>query len=162
MPIDLRWDNLRVLLVNCATTMRPLLSAVLIMLVLPGVAGAEIYRWVDAQGRVHFGERPLEGAQRLEVQPQIVERDDQVRQREANLQRLVEVRSQERALDWERLARDRERQEAVCQDLRTQLARFDQRVFWYQVDGQGRQIEVPRAQVEARRAEIQNLVQERC
>ena len=29
-----------------------------IVLLIPGLASAEIYRWTDAQGRVHFGERP--------------------------------------------------------------------------------------------------------
>lgn len=142
--------------------MRLLLVFLLSFSTLPGQAAAEVYRWVDAQGRVHFGERAVEGAQRLDLRPQVVERDDEVRQREANLQRLVEVRSQERALDRERLAQDRQKQQAWCQDLRQQLARFDRRTYWYDVDEQGRQTEVPRAQVEARQAELQTLYQERC
>jgi len=129
---------------------------------LPGVATAEIYRWVDAQGRVHFGERPVEGAQRLDVRPQVVERDDEVRQREANARRLVEVRTAERALDRERLARARENQQSVCQGLRQQLAQFDRRTFWYELDSAGKQVEVPRARIEARKSELQNLYQERC
>lgn len=142
--------------------MRHALVMLAMLCLLPGPAVAEIYRWVDAQGRVHFGERPAEGAERLEVRPQVIERDDQVRQREANAQRLFEVRAAERALDRERLARDRERQQSVCNGLRQQLAQFDRRIFWYEVDGAGRQVEVPRARTEARKAELQTLYQERC
>ena len=35
--------------------MKPLL---ILMLLLPSLAFAEIYKWVDAQGRVHFGDAP--------------------------------------------------------------------------------------------------------
>jgi len=34
---------------------------------LPGLAAAGVYRWVDGQGRVHFGDQPVAGAQALEV-----------------------------------------------------------------------------------------------
>ena len=30
----------------------------------------EVYRWVDDQGQVHFSDRPMEGAERVEVRPQ--------------------------------------------------------------------------------------------
>jgi hypothetical protein len=142
--------------------MRHFAAAILIATMLPAQVSGQIYRHVDEQGRVHFGERPREGAQRVEVRPQIIERDEAVRQREANVQRLIDVRADERALDRERLARDRENQQAVCQDLRQQLAQFDQRTFWYEVDEQGRRSEVPRARVEARKAELQTRYQERC
>ncbi|HDZ57315.1 MAG TPA: DUF4124 domain-containing protein [Pseudomonas xinjiangensis] len=123
---------------------------------------AEIYRWVDEQGRVHFGERYQEGAQEIEVTPQIIERDPQVLQREDNLRRLMEVRREERSVENARLAEQRKKQQAMCQDMRQQLAQFDRRVFWYEKDASGKRREVDRQRVEARKAEIQNLVRERC
>ncbi|MCR3766649.1 DUF4124 domain-containing protein, partial [Pseudomonas aeruginosa] len=42
---------------------------------LPLLAQADIYRWTDAQGKVHFSATPPAGAQRVEVRPQVVERD---------------------------------------------------------------------------------------
>jgi hypothetical protein len=32
--------------------------------------GTEVYRWVDDQGQVHYSDRPMEGAQRVEIRPQ--------------------------------------------------------------------------------------------
>lgn len=42
---------------------------------MPVLAQADIYRWTDAQGKVHFSATPPAGAQRVEVRPQVVERD---------------------------------------------------------------------------------------
>jgi hypothetical protein len=47
------------------TFMKTQLFFMLISLTLAGPAGAEIYRWVDAQGRVHYSDRPVEGAKRV-------------------------------------------------------------------------------------------------
>ncbi len=123
---------------------------------------AQIYRWTDEQGRVHFGERPGQGAEQIEVNPQIIERDAQVRQREQNLRRIMDVRSEERAAEQLKLSEQRNRQRAQCDAFRRQLAQLDKRVFWYEEDASGRQIEVDRKRVEARKAELTTLVQERC
>ena len=47
----------------------------LIAALLPTLATAEIYRWTDEQGRVHFGQRPVAGAETVQVRPQVIERD---------------------------------------------------------------------------------------
>lgn len=41
---------------------------VLLMLAWSAAASAEVYRWTDAQGRVHFGDRPPAGAATTEVE----------------------------------------------------------------------------------------------
>jgi len=123
---------------------------------------AQIYRWTDAQGRVHFSERPAQGAEQVEVDPQVIERDAQVRQREQNLRRIMDVRSEERAAEQLKLTEQRNRQRAQCDEFRRQLAQLDKRMFWYEEDASGRQIEVDRKRVEARKAELTTLVQERC
>jgi len=33
---------------------------------LPGLAGAEVYRWTDAQGKLHFGDKPPAGTAGVE------------------------------------------------------------------------------------------------
>ncbi|ERI53752.1 hypothetical protein N878_14290, partial [Pseudomonas sp. EGD-AK9] len=70
-------------------------SLLLVALLLPALAAAEIYRWTDAQGRVHFGQRPGAGAEPVEVKPQVVERDEHTREREARSQRFFDARREE-------------------------------------------------------------------
>jgi len=125
-------------------------------------AHAEIYRWTDAQGRVHFGERPQQGAERVEVEPQIIQRDDQVRAREANMQRLQEVRSEERAREQKQRAERLEQQKAYCDRLNNELARYDKRIYWYEEDSTGKKVEVSPKRVEEQKMQLQALIRERC
>ena len=37
------------------------------LLLVSAAAAAETYRWVDTQGHVHYGDRPVQGAQEVEV-----------------------------------------------------------------------------------------------
>ena len=67
------------------------------LLLLPALSWAEIYRWTDANGQIHFGEQPGAGAQRIEVKPQVVERDAATREREERLRKVLDARSQEQA-----------------------------------------------------------------
>lgn len=46
-------------------------ACLLLLLILPALAGAEIYRWVDEDGDVHYGDRPPKGAERVEELPQL-------------------------------------------------------------------------------------------
>ena len=57
-------------------------------LLLPSLALAEVYRWTDANGRVHFGERPQAGAVQVEVKPQVIQRDAATVEREARTERF--------------------------------------------------------------------------
>ena len=65
----------------------------LIAALLPTLATAEIYRWTDEQGRVHFGQRPVAGAETVQVRPQVIERDEHTREREERRQRFYDARS---------------------------------------------------------------------
>ena len=79
-----------------------------IVLLIPGLASAEIYRWTDAQGRVHFGERPgAAGAETVEVKPQVVERDEATRQREQRTEEYFDARRDEKAASDARVAQVR-------------------------------------------------------
>jgi biopolymer transport protein ExbB/TolQ len=125
-------------------------------------AYAEIYRWTDAQGRVHFGEQPRQGAERVEVSPQILERDDQVREREANMHRLQQVRSEERAMKQQQKSEEQARLQANCDRLNNELARFDKRMYWYEEDASGKKVEVKPDRVEEQEMQLQALIRERC
>ena len=100
--------------------MRALLLTLILM---PALASAQIYRWTDADGRVHFGQRPPAGAEQIEVRPQVVERDDQTREREARSERFFDARRQEQQAAREqasqtRAARELERSQAVSASRR--------------------------------------------
>jgi len=127
-----------------------------------GLAEAQIYRWVDAQGQVHFEQRPRQGAEHIEVRPQVVEREDHVRESEQNRQKLYEVREQERSQQRQLNAQSRERQAKRCEQLRQQLALYERRVYWYEEDASGRRVELSNEQVRASKSALLEQLREGC
>jgi len=54
--------------------MRRMILACSVLLALStGATAGQIYKWVDAQGNVHFGSQPPEGQQAAEVNPNITQ-----------------------------------------------------------------------------------------
>ncbi|KFF34322.1 hypothetical protein G039_0320375 [Pseudomonas aeruginosa VRFPA01] len=108
---------------------------------LPLLAQADIYRWTDAQGKVHFSATPPAGAQRVEVRPQVVERDAATLQREQ---------------------RTREYFDAECGRLRQQLSRLERGGRFYRQDAGGEQVYLSDAELDAIRRELTSRESERC
>lgn len=125
-------------------------------------AHAQIYRWVDADGQVHFEQRPQPGAEVIEVRPQVVERDERVRQSEATMQRLMDIRDQERQQQRDLAARHRQDREASCQDMRERLAMFELRVYWYEEDADGNRVEVSKARLAEAESSLRQQIAEQC
>ena len=68
------------------------------LLLLPHLAFGQVYRWVDEQGRVHYGQQPQGAhAQAVEVRPQVVERDAATQEREQRAERYFQARRDEQA-----------------------------------------------------------------
>ena len=95
------------------------MRSLLILLVLVATPTlAEIYRWTDAEGRIHFGQRPPAQAERIEVRPQVIERDQQTREREARSERFFQARRDEQAQQQQRSAeQDAERQQHITTEM---------------------------------------------
>ena len=45
------------------------LSFLVVIVLLPGLASADVYKWTDADGTVHFTDTPREGAEKVHVAP---------------------------------------------------------------------------------------------
>ena len=95
--------------------MKWLLYPIVLLLAHPAVA-AEVYRWTDEQGRVHYGERPpAQGAERLDLpatgSPSTTP-DASATERRARQQRLLDAYAYERerkqAAQAEAAAREQE------------------------------------------------------
>ncbi|MFO7704491.1 MAG: DUF4124 domain-containing protein [Halopseudomonas sp.] len=138
------------------------IPSVMLMVLLAGPAQAEIYRGVDQQGRVHFGQRPQPGSEAVVVKPQVIERDVQMRRSEDTLRHIMQVRQSERDLEKAARLEQRRRQQSQCDRMGSELAQFDRRMYWYDEDVEGKKVEVDTRRVEERRAEIQAQIRERC
>ncbi|WP_397379660.1 DUF4124 domain-containing protein [Pseudomonas sp.] len=135
----------------------------LCLLVLPGLATAEIYRWTDANGQVHFGQRPAaSGAEKVEVRPEVVERDQQTREREERTSRFYDARREEQAQASAQAAERQAKRAAECQDLRRRLANIPEGYSYYRTDESGERRYYSDQQVDTARQQLQRQVTERC
>lgn len=162
-----------------AHCLKPLLATLLVVLGSATATQAEIYRWVDEQGNVHFGDRPQDAATAAEAEavelresyrPPVMSDEERAAQRAAEKARwdaLIGQREDEEAADArekaERASRQKELDEA-CARMRAELERlsgitYDQygrRVRTYIAeDGKSVSAERQKAMIEEWRAEMQ-------
>lgn len=134
-------------------------------LLLPGLAVAEIYRWVDAQGRVHFGQQPPAGAEQIEVRPQVIEQDDATRERLQRAERFFEARQDEReqaAADAAVRQAKQQEHEQKCSRLRGQLAQLEEGGRFYRRDAQGEPVFYSDEELAAARRELADQLAMHC
>jgi Domain of unknown function (DUF4124) len=117
-----------------------LLSLATFLLALTAIPGqsAEIYRWVDAEGRVHFGDAPPpEGAERVEVREPLAP-DTGLAERRQRGTRLSEILEEDRITRDEARAEEiqvRENRQARCDSARLRLERAARASYIYKDSG---------------------------
>jgi len=137
-------------------------TLLLITLLLPTLASAQIYRWTDAEGRVHFGQRPAAGAEQIEVRPQVVERADQTREREARSERFFDARRQEQQAAREQASQTRAAQEQECQSLRNRLSQLQLGGRFFRNDAAGERVYYSDSELEAARQHLAARISQVC
>ena len=141
------------------------------LFVLSGVAHAEIFKWVDANGKVHYSDRKSSTqAQTLNVKTgasTLDQTSDDVEQRLLYQQKYVNY------LQSERLERQEKRQQAqqaadkkkkLCAALQDQLKSYNQGKFrWYELDeASGERKYLSDEQIEAKKQELQKEIKSNC
>lgn len=125
-------------------------------------AMADIYRWVDPEGNVHFDARPRPGAEPVEVRPQVVERDEATRERQARTERFFEARRQEQqAADETASARQAQREQA-CHQLREQLAQLSHGGRYFRADAKGERVYYSDEEIGAARRQLASRISQHC
>jgi hypothetical protein len=139
------------------------MRVLLCLLLLPGLAAAEIYRWTDANGQVHFGQRPAAaGAEKVEVKPQVVERDQLTREREERTNRFYDARREEQAQASAVAAENQAKRAEECRELRNKLASIPEGRSYYRKEVDGQRSYYSDEQVDTARQQLQSRVSERC
>ena len=104
---------------------------VLIIVALAGTAaGAGVYRWVDDQGRVHFGDRPESEAAsevKIRIEPQSSPPAADEAERSRHRRRLLEIYQEDREARKEAARKQKEertKRAAECARARDKLAQL--------------------------------------
>lgn len=135
----------------------------------PAATGGEIYKWTDAEGNVHYRDRPTgaAGEERLAISSSSTDR--------ARVQATVQARREARAERTEAQAeaasgqpteedlRAREEERAQrCETARERLQKFVTSRRLYRHDEDGERVYLDEAETEAARARVQEQVVEYC
>lgn len=118
-------------------------SAVTISLAAHGSLGEGIYKWTDAQGRLHFGDRPPGEASSATIAPPAPSTAPAEAERAARQQRLLDMYRDERLEKAEREAKqkaDEEDRRRRCAHARDRLDRYERspRIYDPQPNGERR------------------------
>ena len=142
--------------------MDPVRNLLLLFTLVPLMATAEIYRWVDAQGQVHFGARPAPGAEQIEVRPQVVERDEATREREGRTRRFFEARREEQQAASQLASEERARRGEECGRLRNELSKLAQGGRFFRADANGERVYYSDEEVNTARRQLASRIDHYC
>lgn len=133
------------------------------LLLLPCLAFGQVYRWVDENGQVHFGQQPQGGnAQTVEVKPQVIERDAATQERQERAERYFQARRDEQT----QAAQARREQQAQlvkeCAQLRAQLASMPEGRRYFHQGANGERHYYSDQQLDAARRQLRDQLSGRC
>ena len=145
---------------------RPTLAGALCFLALfAGSSGAaEIFRWVDEDGRVHYGDRPRPDAESIEVQPPTIG-DEELQRRHRRRQKIVDAYARERHEKAAERATEKAEETAKaekCDAAKHNLSRFENSARIVQRDNQGNRVVLDGEAYDTAHQQLQGRVKEYC
>ena len=141
-------------------------APLVILLVAALSASAQVYRWVDKDGKVHYSDKAPKdvvakdlGIDSKPTDPAAAEQTlEALRTQNAGLEQAEAERNKAAAAK----ARDADLQVRRCAEARSQLAVYERVSRVVSVDGSGKESYDSDAQLDARRAEARRKVAELC
>ncbi|HUR41568.1 MAG TPA: DUF4124 domain-containing protein [Verrucomicrobiae bacterium] len=131
---------------------------------LPALALAQVYRWTDAQGRIHYSQVPPPGgtAQTLAPPPAAGPAPNQ-ESLNKSLQDAIKAEPKVRE-EAARIAGEQAQRQAQCQQARDNIAYMDQQTprRMMEADAQGNVSRVTTEQFAQRRAELEAIAATHC
>lgn len=142
-------------------------AGLVLLLALPGLASAEIYRWVDAQGHVHYTQTPPPDSKAQKVTPQGVTPPADPGKGIAELEQALEESDRQRAAEAKKKeeASQQAQQRAVrCAQGQSRLKMLDERPpnRLMSKNEKGEYERWTTEHYEAERAKAMQVIQESC
>ena len=136
----------------------------LLLLALPIAAGAQVYRWKDKNGQVHYSQVPPPGAEARTLAPPpppSASPNQDALNKSLQDAAKAEPKAREEAIKAAEAQASRQRE---CQSLREQIAYMDQNTArrMTTTDAQGNVSRVTTDQFDARKAELQSRMSSVC
>jgi hypothetical protein len=147
-----------------------LAATVTLLLAASGAAFAgDIYKWVDADGNVHYGDRPVgEQAERMAIDSSPTDQSAVQERYQTKMQARVEQHDADReaadeaAKAEEEMRAEAEQRRKKCEASRATMERFVRSRRLYREDENGERVYLDEAETLAARQRVENQVSEYC
>lgn len=143
--------------------MSKLLSILLMIFALP--ASAEIYKWVDEQGKVHYGDKPQSDASELKVD---IEKKGHIKtsaEREEKRRRLIEEYKDDDRREAETREKEKQQKKALAKDCvyaKDKLRRYQKASQLYELDKNGNRVAVSEEKKTRELQKLQKSINRHC
>lgn len=138
----------------------------LLLLVLPVMASAEVYQWVDENGKKHFSDTPPPDKSRArDISDTLKSANiDESRSERQKLQKIfAKPTAEEDQYKKQKQAADQKKQkkkQEYCSYLKDRLRRISRRVVF--VDKDGKDVKVSEAERKERVKKLEKMIRQRC
>ena len=145
---------------------RLLIGIILIFFLSPAVQAAGVYKWVDEQGKVHYGDRPGgKNASKVAVPSSPPTSDKSFSERNAKRDKLLQTMQEERKSNEEEAlkAKQKETERAQrCIEAQDQVKRYERARYIYKPTEGGQEIIFSEEEREKATVEAKKAVEEWC
>jgi len=138
---------------------------VIIMMFYIGHAYAEIYKWVDEQGSIHYGDKPVNKSKVMDVD---ISKQGHIKinnSREEKRQKLLETYAddhQRKSKEKEKLKKQKKKQERGCVLSKDKLRNYERASSLYSLDKDGNRVTVSSEEREQHTMELRNKIKKYC
>lgn len=144
-------------------------TTILLIFAIAGAADAgQIYKWTDADGNVHYGDKPVgEQAEQLAIRssrtdPSRIEAMAKAREEARAVATAEELAAADDGPSQEELQAEARERQQKCAMYRQRLEKFVTSRRLYREDENGERIYLDEEQTQAARERVQNRVEEFC
>ena len=132
---------------------------------------AEVYKWVDEDGTVHYGDKPAEGSEEIKVQEYKTQdapadfNNGEELSREEKRQRISDALEEDRLAkkeEREKKRKEREKRRKECNYLRDKQRGFASAGYLYKLDRDGNRIHMSNTQREQAENNLNKRIQKAC
>lgn len=129
-------------------------------------AAADVYRWVDEHGQVHYGDRPQHaGEAPVRVKPSPPAADERLEQRRQRRDRLLRIFAEDRERQQAEAQRQAEAQAArlrACQRARDALRNLERGGRFYELDPAGERRYLGDPEIQGRKKHWRAELRQQC
>jgi len=146
--------------------MDKIIQVTVITLLLVGAAHAEVYKWTDDRGKVHYSDQPVENSQQLQVNesrsPAPAVSSEQREERRRKLLQALEEDRANREQQKEKQKQVAARRQRQCVLAKDRLKNYEGANTLYDLDSKGNRVTLSDAQRKKAIDQLRSQIEQNC